>query len=579
MPYEFNFGTLKTASSPKAAKGGEVFRLAVLGDFSARANRGEVEVGEDLAKRKPLVVEADNLDDVLGRLDVKLHLDVGGDDGVIEVGVSSMDEFHPDELYDRLEIFSRLSGLRRQLSNSATFAKAAKEVQGWLGGKKPRRKKRKARGAALAANCKLSDFARLIGRETEEREETPVDQLLKQVVGPYVVPAKDPKQDAMLAAVDAAISETMRRVLHHPDFQATEALWRSLDLLLRSLETGGNLKVVIIDMTAEELAADLSTTESLEETGLYKLLVEKPAQDAQAGPFSAIVANFTFEKTPPHAELLGRVAKIAAAAKAAFIANMSAQILEKREPGEEEHPLVTQSWEGLSALPEAGYLALTTPRFMLRNPYGKKSDPIDRFNFEEFTPQYGLNGMLWGNGSMLAGMLLGQTFTKQGLKKMSLGSILSVGDMPYYYLTDKDGDQVALPCTERLLNVRTASEAATAGFIPVLSILNRNEVKLGSFQSLTGSTLAGPWPSKVEPQLPPVAKKPEPAAAESEPAPSESSSDSSGDADLDALLAGLGGDDAPSSDSSASPSSDAPAEASSDDAMDPELAALLADLG
>ena len=132
-----------------------------------------------------------------------------------------------------------------------------------------------------------------------------------------------------------------------PTFQTTEALWRSLDLLVRNLETGSSLKVVIYDMTAEELAADLSSTESLEETGLYKLLVEKPAQDAQQGPLSAIVANFTFEKTPPHAELLGRIAKIAAAAKAPLIANMSADVLEKRKPGEAEHPLVTESWQGL----------------------------------------------------------------------------------------------------------------------------------------------------------------------------------------------------------------------------------------
>src|SRR5262249_38594230 len=150
---------------------------------------------------------------------------------------------------------------------------------------------------------------RLLDRGPTEREATPVDQLLKQVVGPHVVPAKDPKQDALVASVDAAIAETMRRVLHHPDFQVTEALWRSLDLLLRNLETGSNLKVVLYDITAEELAADLSATESLEETGLYKLLVEKPAQDAQQGPLSAIVANFVFEKTPPHAELLGRIAK------------------------------------------------------------------------------------------------------------------------------------------------------------------------------------------------------------------------------------------------------------------------------
>jgi type VI secretion system protein ImpC len=593
MRYEFNFGTLGNVPPKRAGKGGEVFRLAVLGDFSARANRGEVEVGEALAARKPLAVEIDNLEDLMGRLDVKLQLDVGGDEGTIEVDIPSIDSFHPDELYDRLEIFTQLSGLRRRLTSSATFAKAAKDVQAWLApasGKKKRRKA-KPRGAVLAANCKLSDFARLLGRGPTEREATPVEQLLKQVVGPHVVPAKDPKQDALVAAVDAAIAETMRRVLHHPDFQATEALWRSLDLLLRNLETGSNLKVVLYDITAEELAADLSATESLEETGLYKLLVEKPAQDAQQGPLSAIVANYVFEKTPPHAELLGRIAKIAAAAVAPFIANVGAQVLEKRKPGEEEHPLVAESWRGLKALPEAAHLALTVPRFMLRNPYGKKSDPIDRFAFEEFTPQYGLKGMLWGNSSILAGMLLGQTFTKQGLKKMNIGSILSVGDMPYYFFTDKDGDQVALPCTERLLNVRLAADVSAAGFIPVLSILNRNEVRLGGFSSLAGKTICGPWPAKVEPQLPAASKKPEPAAAEEDSSSSESadsdgsSSDSGGsDTDMDALLASLGGSDDSSSDSGFSDSGDSSDggtsdTASDDSAMDPELAALLAELG
>ena len=226
---------------------------------------------------------------------------------------------------------------------------------------------------------------------------------------------------------------------------------------------------------------------------------------------------------------------------------------------------------------------------MLRNPYGKKSDPIDRFDFEEFTPQYGLKGMLWGNGSMLAGILLAQTFTKQSLKKMNLGSILSLGDMPYYFYTDKDGDQVALPCTERLLNVRTAGEVSTAGFIPVLSVLNRNEVKLGGFHSIAGKTLCGPWPSKVEQKLPPVAKKAEPEpAAESEAGESSETetgaeeSSGGGDTDLDALLASLGSDDAPADSASADSGETgeaSAAEGGDDSAMDPELAALLAELG
>jgi type VI secretion system protein ImpC len=397
----------------------------------------------------------------------------------------------------------------------------------------------------------------------------------------------------LIAAVDAAISETMRRVLHHPDFQTTEALWRSVDLLVRRLETGSNLKIVLYDLTAEELAADLSATETLEETGLYKLLVEQPALDAAQGPLSAMVGTYQFEQTPPHAELLGRMAKIAAAAKAPFIAAIGNACLEKRRD-RDLHEWIVESWSALKKLPEAAYLALTVPRFLLRNPYGKKTDPIDRFDFEEFTPQYGLSGMLWGNSAILAGLLLGQTCSRQGLKKMNIGSLLTVDDMPFYFYTDADGDQVALPSTERQIDVRTAAEVSAQGFLPVLSIRGRPEVRLGGLLSLAGTPLAGPWPPPTGAKPPPPAPAPKETPAESgDEAPAESSggeedlsamldslggsdetpSESAGgesgggDGDLDALLASLGGSDEPAAETP-----------SGDDDMDPDLAALLASL-
>merc|ERR1711969_5051 len=60
-------------------------------------------------------------------------------------------------------------------------------------------------------------------------------------------------------------------------------------------------------------------------------------------------------------------------------------------------------------------------------------------------------------------------------------------------MTDSHGDQVALPCTERLLTTRTMAEVVTRGFMPLLSIKGRNEVRQGSFQALGGDMLAGPW--------------------------------------------------------------------------------------
>jgi type VI secretion system protein ImpC len=157
-------------------------------------------------------------------------------------------------------------------------------------------------------------------------------------------------------------------------------------------------------------------------------------------------------------------------------------------------------------MPQANYIGLTVPRFMLRWPYGAATEPIESFAFEEFTPQAGLRGMLWANGSILAGLLLGKTFSEQGLARMKLGSQMTLGDVPFYYYTDPDGDQIALPSTERMVSEPTAVRIMSQNFMPVLSIRGRSEVRLGSFNSLSGALLAGPWaPLDIKPdegQLP-----------------------------------------------------------------------------
>jgi EvpB/VC_A0108, tail sheath N-terminal domain/Type VI secretion system, VipA, VC_A0107 or Hcp2 len=502
MKYAVNFGRL--AQRPRTASPGKTFRLAVLGDFSGRANEGQLETGATLAGRKPLRVDVDNLDATVQRMGLQLHLPIAADGGAVEIKISSIDDFHPDQLYKQLELFSELSALRRRLRDRSTFDAAAAEVRSWPAAQASTRAlipRAKPRGAAMP-HGKLDDFARLLGERTAATRSTTAEELIKQIVGPHIVAAPSPDQESLLAAVDEALTTAMRRVLHHPDFQAIESLWRSIDLLTRELETGTQLQIVLYNITAEEIAADLSASDSLEQTGLYSLLIEQPALDAQGGPLSAIIGNYLFELTPPHAELLGRIGKIAAAAEAPFIAAVSTEALKKLAP-EEIHPLVTQSWNTLRAMPHARYLGLTVPRFMLRWPYGHNTEPIESFRFEEFTPNSGLKAMLWANGAMLAGLLLGKTFTEQGMKGMQLGSIMTLGDVPFYYYTDADGDQVALPNTERLMPEATAVHVISQGFMPVLCIRGRNEVRLGSFQSLAGTELAGPWsPVAVEPDEP-----------------------------------------------------------------------------
>jgi type VI secretion system ImpC/EvpB family protein len=592
MAYEVNFGAMRVSGSKPASRKTGRFRIAVLGDFSARVNSGKLDTGAALATRKPMKVDCDNLDATLRKLSVKLRLPMGSDGNVIEFPVNSLDDLHPDQLYSALPIFSELSGLRQRLKTQSTFAKAAKEVQAWSGVRFDRPKRVRARSAQIPSHGKLSDFARLVGAPTAApKSQISLADMLRQVVGPYVVPAKDPRQDKLVETVDAALAGAMRSVLHHPDFQTFESLWRSVDLLVRRLETDEQLQIVLYDVSAEELAADLSQADALESTGIYKLLVEQPAMDAVQGPFSVIIGNYIFEQTPPHAELLGRIAKIVSQTQTAFIAGIGTSYLETKPS--DLHPLTREAWDALAEITEAAYVGLTTPRFMLRMPYGERTDPIDSFDFEEFTVQEGLRGMLWGNSAVVAGLLLGLTFSQQGAK-MKPGSVLGLGDMPFYYYTDADGDQTALPCTERMLSSKAAELVSKHRFMPVLSIKNRPEVRLAGFTSLADTQLAGPWQAatalgsapgaeeKVEEAEASAAEEPVAAGAPeatTEETSTTESQDAAPDPELEKLLAEAAEQTAPPAEPESPPTGDASGENAAEPEMDPELAKLLKELG
>ena len=572
MMLDLSFGSI-SAERPDTKP--SRFRIALMGDFSGRAAKGEVEIGSDLAKRRPIKLDVDTLDKVIHGFATTLILPIGKKGQGIEVELSSIDALHPDELFENVEMFAELVALKRRLASGSTAKGAVTELREWGKefGKKVSPPARTSKGNAVPADRKLSDFAKLIGGNvTRKATASPADELLQRIVGPYIQALPDPDASAMQEAVEESLAGAMRLVLHHPEFQSVEAQWRMLDLITRSVETDAKLDIVLYDISAEELAADLSAQDDLTQSGFCELLTESTPDGR--GPFSAVCGFYTFEETPPHAELLGRIAKVCAHVNAPFFGAISPGFMEVAK--DDRHPMVAQAWDALRAMPEAGHVALASPRFLLRRPYGAKSEPIYEFEFEEFTEQEGLSGMLWANPVALVVILLARSFRKTG-PSLGLGSVMSLGEIPFHYVKDRYGDQVALPCTERNLTQVKTQNAIARGFMPVVSVKGRDEVRLASFQSLAGDIVLGPW-SGVAPPKPKA--EPERAAPRddsddasedtaSEDTASDDSSDSS-DADLDALLAGF--DDSSSDDTSDDSSEPA------DEEMDADLAALLASL-
>src|SRR5262245_46232017 len=87
----------------------EPMRLLVLGDFSGKA------IGERpaLESRPTQRVDVDNLDDVMRRLAPRLMVPSG------EIHFQQIDDFHPDALYARLDLFKALRQTRANPPSNA----------------------------------------------------------------------------------------------------------------------------------------------------------------------------------------------------------------------------------------------------------------------------------------------------------------------------------------------------------------------------------------------------------------------------------------------------------------------------
>ena len=397
MARPFDFGEIKlnAGGDDSSALPNEdtPFRVALLGDFSGRLSRERTE--NSVAKSRTLLIDRDNFDAVLAKLGVGLDLPVGGS-APLSLRFSELDDFHPDRLFERAEIFRRLREVRLRLQDPATFAAAAEE----LGVKTLPHAPARTDAPGATADSVVSDALRtgsgglldeIVERagdgSTEGRPSRAPDELQKfvrRVTEPHVVAAADPRQAEVIGMIDRALSAQMRALLHVPAFQALEAAWRALFFLVRRVETGPQLKLYLIDIAKEELAGDVMSWQDLRATGAYKLLVEQTVGTAGGEPWALIVGNYTFGPQGEEAELLGRLARIAKAAGAPFIAAASPRLLGCESLAETPHPRDwrltpdpegASAWAALRGLPEASAIGLALPRFLLRLPYGKKTDP------------------------------------------------------------------------------------------------------------------------------------------------------------------------------------------------------------
>jgi type VI secretion system ImpB/VipA family protein len=199
---EFQLGT-QTSFAPRKAKDDTPFCMAILADFSGRGNRGLCETGPSLAARRCIAVDVDNLESLPMKLSCEIHIPFGSKDGPhIPLQFSELSDFHPDRIFDRLEVFQKLKTTRKLMQNPATFAEAASQVRSWVSDEQETGES-EAEQAQSNIEQKESDaetVERLLGKPSGQEPPSAsasrfvdINALIRETVKPYIVSAPDPQ--------------------------------------------------------------------------------------------------------------------------------------------------------------------------------------------------------------------------------------------------------------------------------------------------------------------------------------------------------------------------------------------------
>jgi type VI secretion system protein ImpC len=452
------------------------FRIAVVGDFSGRANRAVKSAGPRLAGRKPILIDPDNFEEVMERLQVGLQLPAG------PLQFAELDDFHPDQIYQNVPLFQTLRQTRKQLSDPDTFRSAAPPPV--------------PTQPAPSSGSLLDQIAGVSAVPEPAPARKPsadaaLDDAIRRIVAPHVTPKPDPRQDELVAQVDAAGGELMREILGHPDFQALEAAWRSIFFLLQRVETGVDLKIYLIDVSREELIDDVLGASDPHSSGLYRLLVDEAAGTPGEAPWAAVAGNYTFSPSERDCQALARIAAIARDAGAPFLAAMDPRLMgcesiaATPDTDDWKTPVEIgnrQAWQRLRAIPDACWLGLAMPRFLLRLPYGKATSSADLLDFEEMPQPPEHEAYLWGNPAIACACLLGEAFNRQGWD-LRPGVVNRLDGVPIHSYKSR-GESVITPPAEIWITERFAERILDQGIMALASVKNAAAVQLVRFQSI-----------------------------------------------------------------------------------------------
>jgi type VI secretion system protein ImpC len=372
----------------------------------------------------------------------------------------------------------------------------------------------KSRATALAQTVEESldpgSFAGLLQKEfrpqsdkAKEAVEGAVKTLAEQALSGAHLVSGDALGtiEALISEIDKKLTEQINLIIHSKEFQAVESAWRGLHYLVTNTESDEMLKVKFMNVSKKEVHKTLKKYKGVawDQSPLFKQMYEQEYGQFGGEPFGAVVADYYFDNSPPDVEMLSAMSKVAAAAHSPFLAAAAPSVMLMESWQELANPRdLTKifqtpehaAWRSLRESEDSRYIGLAMPRFLARQPYGAKTDPVDEFDFEEDTSGANSSGYVWANSAYAMAVNINRSFKLYGwcsrIRGIESGG--AVEDLPVHtFPTDDGGVDMKCP-TEIAISDRREAELAKNGFMPLVHKKNSDFAAFIGAQSLQKPT-------------------------------------------------------------------------------------------
>ena len=303
---------------------------------------------------------------------------------------------------------------------------------------------------------------------------------------------------ARIVALDRLISQQVNKVLHHEKFQNLEASWRNLHKLVSDNELSSSMKVRVFNCRRKELERDFARAADFDQSLFFKHVYESEYGTLGGAPYTFLVGDMEFGRTPMDIKFLRDISAVAAMAHAPFIASAAPGLLDLDSFTELDRPIDVAKifetsemagWNSLRDSADSRYLALTAPRTLVRLPWGPDTAPVETMDFVEEVDGEDHSKYLWGPSSWaLAGQVM-KSFALYGWPSAIRGTESGgkVANLPLHTFPSLSGAKITKCPTETTITDRREKELSDQGVISLCHARNTDYAVIFS-----GSTVNRP---------------------------------------------------------------------------------------